>query len=81
MNSGNVCLFETEWFDGRVALYQDVDSECVTTPFGVLADTNMTDGPVAYYRTADCTGSALTEPAGDFHSWLSYGPAHSFRRL
>ncbi|MEU5088388.1 hypothetical protein [Streptomyces sp. NPDC021356] len=80
VGSGNVCVFETQWFDGRVALYQDVDAQCVTTPFGVLADFDMTDGPVTYYKNTDCSGASVTEPAGDFHSWLTFGPAHSFRR-
>ncbi|MEW2294764.1 hypothetical protein ABZ719_19005 [Streptomyces sp. NPDC006743] len=79
VGSGNVCVFETEWFTGRAALYQNVDSQCVTTPFGVLADFNMTNGPVTYYKNADCTGASLTEPTSDFSSWLTFGPVHSFR--
>ncbi|WP_037855315.1 hypothetical protein [Streptomyces sp. NRRL S-340] len=79
VGSGNVCLYDNQWFSGKVALYQDVDSQCVTTPFGVLADYNMTNGPVSYYKNADCTGDSVTEPAGDFHSWLTFGPTHSFR--
>nr|BFD88064.1 hypothetical protein StreXyl84_74650 [Streptomyces sp. Xyl84] len=79
VGSGNVCVFETQWFAGQMALYQDVDSECVTTPFGVLADFNMTNRPVTFYKNADCTGASITESAGDFHSWLTFGPTHSFR--
>ncbi|MGW3465618.1 hypothetical protein ACWDE9_41440 [Streptomyces olivaceoviridis] len=81
VSGDNVCVFETQYFTGgKIALYQDVDSQCVTTPFGVLADFNMTDRTVTYYKNADCTGDSLSEPPGDFHSWLTFGPVHSFRQ-
>lgn len=76
---GNLCVFETEWFTGRAALYEDFGPGCVTAPFGVLATVNMTDEPVTFYRDADCTGASVTEPAGDLHSWKSLGPMRSFR--
>lgn len=76
---GNLCVFETEWFTGRAALYQDVPSECVVAPFGVLADINMTDRPVTFYKNANCTGTSVTEPPSNFHSWKSLGPMYSFR--
>jgi hypothetical protein len=80
---GNLCLFESAQFTGgRVALYGDVDSECVTTPFGVLADLNLTQNSIGYYPNGDCSGTpALVMPAGDLHSWQSYGPMYSFRAL
>ncbi|MFF7680935.1 hypothetical protein [Actinacidiphila glaucinigra] len=77
--AGSLCVFETEWFTGRTALYQDVDTECVTAPFGILANINMTDRPVTFYKNADCTGFSTTEPAGNLHSWKSLGPMYSFR--
>ncbi|MFJ6073993.1 hypothetical protein ACIQFU_24665 [Streptomyces sp. NPDC093065] len=77
--TGNLCVFETEWFTGRAALYEGVDSGCVTAPFGILANINMTDRPVTFYKNADCTGASVTEPAGNFHSWKSRGPMLSFR--
>ncbi|WP_328914448.1 MULTISPECIES: hypothetical protein [unclassified Streptomyces] len=81
--SGTLCVFESEQFtNGRAAIYQDVDSECVTTPFGVLADLNLSDKSIAYFRSADCGGTAaLIMPVGDLHSWKSYGPMYSFRGL
>lgn len=79
VGSGNVCVLETQYFTGRAALYQDVDSECVTTPFGVLSNFNMTNGVVTYYKNTDCTGASLSESPGDFHSWQTFGPIHSFR--
>ncbi|MYX33311.1 MULTISPECIES: hypothetical protein [unclassified Streptomyces] len=62
--AGSLCVFETEWFTGHTALYQDVDTECVTAPFGILANINMTDRPVTFRKNADCTGFSTTEPAG-----------------
>ncbi|WP_399895786.1 hypothetical protein ACGH7X_40100 [Streptomyces sp. BBFR51] len=76
--AGNLCVFETEWFTGRAALYEGVDTGCVTAPFGVLANINMTDKPVTFYKNADCTGASVTEPAGNLHSWESRGPMFSF---
>ncbi|MGW7571654.1 hypothetical protein ACWGJV_35975 [Streptomyces tendae] len=76
--AGNLCVFETEWFTGRAALYEGVGTGCVTAPFGVLADINMTDKPVTFYKNTDCTGSSVTEPAGNLHSWKSRGPMFSF---
>ena len=78
--TGYVCVFETAQFTGKVALYQDVDTECVTAPFGILADINMTDKPVAYYKNADCTGASITEAPTGFHSWETFGPTYSFRQ-
>ncbi|MFI2301533.1 hypothetical protein ACH5AL_22185 [Actinacidiphila glaucinigra] len=63
--AGSLCVVETEWFTGRTALYQDVDTECVTAPFGILANINMTDRPVTFHKDADCTGFSTTEPAGE----------------
>lgn len=77
--AGSLCVFETEWFTGRTALYRDVGTTCVTAPFGILANINMTDRPVTFYKNADCTGSSTTEPAGNLHSWKSLGPMFSFR--
>ncbi|MBQ0890196.1 hypothetical protein KBZ94_35650 [Streptomyces sp. RM72] len=79
LTSGNVCVHDSAYFNGRTALYEDVDTECVTVPFGVLAAINMTDGPVRFYATTDCTGRSYVEPAENFHSWLDAGPRYSFR--
>jgi hypothetical protein len=51
----------------------------VSAPFGILADINMTDRPVTFYKNADCMGFSATEPAGNLHSWKSLGPMYSFR--
>lgn len=79
-NVNNICVFESERFTGQVALYQNVDTECVTVPFGVLAAANSTTKPVTFYKGDNCTGVAITEPAGNMHSWLSFGAVYSFRQ-
>ncbi len=79
LTQGNVCVHDSAYFDGRTALYEGVDTECVTAPFGVLAAVNMTGKPVNFYATADCTGRSYAEPAENFHSWLSAGAQYSFR--
>ncbi|MEU1619234.1 hypothetical protein ABZ479_18305 [Streptomyces sp. NPDC005722] len=77
--AGSLCVYETEWFTGRSALYREVDAGCVTAPFGILANINMTDRAVTFYKNTDCTGPSTTEPAGNLHSWKSLGPMFSFR--
>ncbi|MFE6099399.1 peptidase inhibitor family I36 protein [Streptomyces laurentii] len=78
---GKLCVWEGA-FTGQRAEFTDLDSlgtDCVTVPFGVQADLNMTDRTLHFYDTTDCTGSVWTIPPRDLHSWTSYGPKYSFR--
>lgn len=77
-DTGTLCVWEGA-FSGRTAVYADPGTDCVTLPFGALADLNNTDTSIAFYPGADCTGSALVVPPKDLHSWVTYGPMHSFR--
>jgi len=74
-----LCVFETEWFTGRATLYEGVGTECVTAPFGILANINTTDKPVTFYKHVNCTGASIATSAGNPHSWKSHGPMYSFR--
>ncbi|MFJ9681877.1 hypothetical protein ACIRP2_28060 [Streptomyces sp. NPDC101194] len=77
--AGNVCVWEGAFTD-RWALYEDIGTECVTAPFGVLATLNMTDRRVDFYRSDDCAGApAHSEPPLGLHSWKSLGALYSFR--
>ncbi|MQY14487.1 hypothetical protein SRB5_46540 [Streptomyces sp. RB5] len=75
---GALCVWEGA-FSGRTAVFTDLGDECVTLPFGVLADLNYTDRSVSFYPSTDCTGTALVAPSLDLHSWVSHGAMHSFR--
>ncbi|MEW2624514.1 hypothetical protein [Streptomyces sp. NPDC048106] len=77
-DTGTLCVWEGA-FTGRTAVYSDLGGDCVTLPFGVLADLNMTDKSVSFYPSGDCTGSALVAPSLDLHSWTSHGAVYSFR--
>ncbi|MFE7616411.1 hypothetical protein [Streptomyces sp. NPDC057496] len=77
--AGNVCVWEGAFTD-RWALYEDLGTECVTAPFGMLATVNMTDRRVDFYPNGDCTGTpAHSEPSLGLHSWKSVGSLYSFR--
>ncbi|GLX49133.1 hypothetical protein Shyhy01_20830 [Streptomyces hygroscopicus subsp. hygroscopicus] len=46
-----------------------VDTSCVTLPFSVQADLNYSYRTALVYDGTGCTGSTLTLPAGDLHSF------------
>lgn len=78
-DSGTLCLWEGA-FTGQTVVYANPGTDCVTLPFGVLADLNNTDKSITYYKSTDCSGSAaLVMPPLDLHSWTSYGAMYSFR--
>ncbi|MFF4692506.1 hypothetical protein [Streptomyces sp. NPDC001307] len=55
-----------------------IGTSCVTLPFPVQADLNYSYRTVLVYDGAGCTGSALTLPAGDLHSFGGFA-GKSFR--
>ncbi|GHA53023.1 MULTISPECIES: hypothetical protein [Streptomyces] len=46
-----------------------VGTSCVTLPFSVQSDLNNSYQTVLVYSGTGCTGSTLTLPAGDLHSF------------
>lgn len=78
---GSLCVWEGA-FTGRWVLYEGLNGGCVNVPFGVLADMNMTDRRVEFFRGADCSGTPVhSEPSLGFHSWVSKGALYSFRAV
>ncbi|MGW2778021.1 hypothetical protein ACWC4C_36920 [Streptomyces olivaceoviridis] len=67
-------------FTGPTVEYapSQVGTSCVTLPFSVHADLNNTDRTVLLYDGTGCTGSTLTLPASDLHSFSGF-TGRSFR--
>ncbi|WP_372411727.1 hypothetical protein [Streptomyces luteireticuli] len=78
--NGSACFYETPW-EGRTSWHADPGSNCVTFPFPAYGVFNLADKRLDMYTNADCTGSVLSEPANDFHTWQSWAPRLSFRAV
>ncbi|MCQ8773858.1 hypothetical protein [Streptomyces telluris] len=78
--NGSACFYETPW-EGRTSWHTNPGSGCVTLPFPAYGVFNLTDKRLDMYPNADCTGTALSEPANDFHTWKSWAPRLSFRAV
>ena len=65
-------------FTGQTVTYPDVSDGCTVLPFVAHAELNDTATGIVVYESTDCTGRALTFPAGDVHSFTNFD-ARSFQ--
>ncbi|NEA32771.1 peptidase inhibitor family I36 protein [Streptomyces sp. SID13031] len=68
---GIACFYETTSFSGKTVQYPAPSTSCTVLPFVPGALFNWSTKDIYLYRTANCTGIASVEPAGNFHSYPS----------
>lgn len=76
--SDGALTFYSGAFTGSTVSYPDPGPSCTVLPFVAHAELNLSDSTILVYRTKDCSGSPLTFPANDIHSFLGFDAA-SFR--
>lgn len=76
--AGTVCFADSIWFNGKFAEYKvSAATGCVNTPITIHGWINSSDRTLLVYPGANCTGTPVTVPPSDFHSYSS--PLRSFR--
>jgi hypothetical protein len=79
-DTGTLTLYADANFTTPVATYDAaaLGTQCHQLPSTAHAELNLTGATVQIYATRDCSGTALTFPAGDIHSFIGFN-ALSFR--
>ncbi|WP_329109480.1 hypothetical protein OG792_12010 [Micromonospora sp. NBC_01699] len=64
-----VCFSDSIWFTGNeVEFSSPFGVGCVNSPIAIHSHVNLTDRTLLLFPGTNCTGSAITVPAGDLHS-------------
>jgi hypothetical protein len=79
-DTGTLTLYADAYFRTPVAGYDaaTLGTQCHQLPSTAHAELNLTAKTLQIYATPDCGGAALTFPANDIHSFISFD-ALSFR--
>lgn len=70
--------FWTGDFSGKSTSYATPGADCAVLPFVAHSELNQTTTGFRVYESTDCSGPALSFPANDIHSFLTFD-ARSFQ--